>query len=85
MAISGPIIAKPKKPRGQSKPKSSVSPVPLVLEWHWRDHSLTHKRMWRSDWGGDTFELIENDSFKRFRVMSSRLHVPLVDKNGDED
>jgi len=85
MTINGPMIAKPKKPRGQPKPKSSsVSPVPVALEFHFRDHDMEHKRVWRPDWASDAFEVIDNQSFNRFRVMLKRFSVPMVDKNGDD-
>lgn len=60
-------------------------PAPVALEFHYRYHDGLSNRVWRSDWAGDAFEIIDIPSFNRFRIMLKKFGVSMVFHDLEED
>lgn len=68
------------------KKKTEVHPLhrPLI-GLHFRDHNEKCKRVWRSDWASDQFEIIPNAEFEPLKASLARFSFEIQDHNGDDE
>lgn len=51
-------------------------PAPVrQVEIRWRVHNATHCRVWRTDWGGDQFEVLTNQQTLAVSAMCQRFGI----------
>lgn len=55
-----------------------------MLKWMYRDNGDDRFRVWRNDWGGDSFVVWTHEAFATFRAQCMELAIPLL-KASDDD
>lgn len=53
------------------------------LKLHWRDHNSQYKRVWFTDWFGDQFQVMDNESFMFLENVCRRFNI--VIEQADDD
>lgn len=64
--------------------KSKPQQEPLRLFWRWHNSSESVKRVWRSDWGFDQFELVSNQGFQELEMWFKKFSFPVEEVEEDE-
>lgn len=54
---------------------------PIHFEWRWHDNML--RRVWRTDWFGDQFELLNEGQFQRLLVVAQQFSFKVVEASDD--
>lgn len=44
-----------------------------TVGFEWRFHDDTHRRVWRTDWEGDQFEILDEEEFRAFLKFARRF------------
>jgi hypothetical protein len=57
---------------------------PWHFAWRWHDTSEIARRVWRTDWFGDQFEILGPDNFVDLERVCKRFAISMIDMN-DED
>lgn len=59
-------------------------PATLQLFWHWHDSSNHMRRIWRSDWPGDMFEMIDPTEFVMIGWFTSKFALTITEVAGED-
>lgn len=62
----------------------SAQTLPPPLEIHYRKDRSVY-RVWRNDWAGDQFNVVEWNHLARIEYTCKLFGIPFVDKTGDDD
>lgn len=58
------------------KLKPKIAP-PVHFEWRWHNGEGGDRRVWRSDWFGDQFEILGSSAFVELLDMAKRFSFPV--------
>jgi hypothetical protein len=65
--------------RGAYRKRSKSSPSPAV-HFEWRNHNGNGlKRVWRSDWFNDQFEIMNEADFESFKRWAKRFSFLVIE------
>jgi len=48
---------------------------PTTLHWRWHDSTHKERRIWRAEWPGDMFEVVNEQEFTQMRKYVALFHV----------
>jgi hypothetical protein len=55
----------------------------MGLHFGWRWHNQTDRRVWRSDWSGDQFEILDEKAFAALEYFALRWGFPVLEAQDD--
>lgn len=68
-------------PDMRCKANRAKPPAPIVFYWCWHDTAQQQRRLWRSDWAGDAFDILTPAEFeaRRLELEKSGFNVREAD------
>lgn len=65
------------------RPRKNPAPTAEPFALHYRTDGDTW-RVWRSDWFGDQFEVLEGEQIFHLQQLAKRLSIPLIDHSNED-
>lgn len=55
----------------------------FAMQWRWHHDAL--RRVWRTDWSGDMFEILDQREFRELRTVARRFSFSLTEAPETEE
>lgn len=62
--------------------RGKPAPIPFTLEWRGSGDGRTY-RVWRSNWFGDQFEILNSEEFDTLSALAKRFNIPFTEAGDD--